>query len=139
MRRRRHPIYKSKWEGRVADQLREYGFEPDYEADRISYIVPEKKHNYHPDWKISPNIYIESKGIFDTDDRKKMLLVIEQHPTKRFYLLFENAYKRIYKNSKTTYADWCTKNGIEWAHKTIKKEWIDEAIRDRETSRNREC
>lgn len=123
-RRRRHPRYKSKWEGVVAEQLKELGIELLYEVDTLKYIIPEKEHRYKPDWKIKNNRYIESKGIFDSKDRQKILFVKEQHPDVRIYMLFYNANQKLYKGSRTTYSDWCDKNGIEWSHRIIKREWI---------------
>ena len=42
----------------------------------------------------------------------------------RFVLQSPNG--KIYKGSKTTYAQWCEKNGFMWAKKEIPQEWIDE-------------
>ena len=42
----------------------------------------------------------------------------------RFVLQSPNG--KIYKGSKTTYAQWCEKNGFKWAKKEIPQEWIDE-------------
>jgi hypothetical protein len=39
-------------------------------------------------------------------------------------LLFQNAYNKIRKGSKTTYAMWCEKKGILYAHKQIPKQWL---------------
>lgn len=40
--------------------------------------------------------------------------------------MFSRARTPIYKGSKTTYADWCEKNGFQWAEKLIPREWIEE-------------
>ena len=33
---------------------------------------------------------------------------------------------KIRKGSKTTYGDWCDKNGIVWAEKQIPEDWFSE-------------
>jgi len=97
-----------------------------YEVDKFTYTVPSTKHTYTPDFKISDTEYIESKGLWDAADRKKMKLVKEQYPHITFYMLFQNAHKKLSKTSKTTYAMWCEKNGIPYGHfpKGIPKEWL---------------
>jgi hypothetical protein len=52
------------------------------------------------------------------------LLIKEQHPDLDIRLLFQNAYNKIRKGSKTTYAMWCEKKGILYAHKQIPKQWL---------------
>ena len=44
--------------------------------------------------------------------------------------LFYNANQKIKKGSKTSYADWCDKKGIKWAHKHIPREWLDDIYDD---------
>jgi len=86
-----------------------------YEDTKLKYIVPASGHVYTPDFRIpNSNIFLETKGRFTSQDRKKMLLVKAQHPDKRIIMVFMNAKTPISKGSKTTYADWCFKNGVEW-------------------------
>lgn len=118
------PTLKSKFEQNVLEQLQALKIPVLYEADALQYVIPESIHKYKPDWKLPNGKYIESKGIFDVADRKKILLLKEQRPDIVIYMLFYNARQRIRKTSKTTYADWCDKNGIEWSHREIKKEWL---------------
>ncbi len=109
--------FKSKFESIVGEYLtknNEKG-ELNYEVDKVVFIQPEVKRTYKPDFKIADDVYIECKGIFSLDDRKKMLWVKEQHPEKTFYILFYNAYQKLRKGSNTTYADWCDKHGFIWA------------------------
>ena len=86
-----------------------------YEQDILPYTVPESQHKYTPDFHIpGTNIYLELKGRLTIQDRKKMLLVISQHPDKRIIMVFQDAKRPIVKGSKTTYALWAEKNGVEW-------------------------
>ena len=115
--------YKSKFEKTVSGVL---GRRAQYEPDKLEFIQPAKKRTYIPDWRIQKNVYIETKGKFTPDDRQKMVWVKEQYPDCTFYILFQNAFNRIRKNSSTTYADWCEKAGFEWAHYPdgIPKHWF---------------
>lgn len=106
--------YKSKWEGRVADKLKELGLPVKYETTIIRYTIPESKHTYKPDFTISKNVFIEAKGKFDAQDRKKHLLLLKEHPDKEIWLVFMNPRNRLSKKSKTTYMEWCQKNGVRF-------------------------
>jgi hypothetical protein len=119
--------YKSMFEVAIAEKLTALGLPVLYEAVKIPYIVPETKRTYSPDFQLSDNVYVEAKGKLDRDCRKKMLLLKEQHPDVLFCMVFQNANQRIEKRSRTTYAEWCEKNGIEWSNKEIKREWIEKA------------
>ena len=110
--------------------LEEYGIDPNYEAIKFEYIIPESKHIYTPDFPVSPHIVIETKGRWVLEDRQKMLLVKEQYPDIDFRIVFYNANQKIKKGSKTSYADWCDKHGIKWANKTIPSEWLDDIYDD---------
>lgn len=118
--------YRSGLENSMLKQLEGLGIEPKYEAVKLPYIVPESKHNYTPDFPISSSLIIETKGIFDVEDRKKMLLIKEQYPNLDIRMVFHNANQKIKKGSKTTYAMWCEKYGFKWAHKSIPIEWVDD-------------
>lgn len=123
--------WRSGLEETIINQLVDNGIEPNYEAVKLRYIVPETEHTYTPDFPVSKKIVIETKGLWDVADRMKMLLVVKQHPEIDFRLVFSNANKKIKKGSKTSYAMWCDKNGIKWAHKSIPKEWIEEILEAR--------
>ncbi len=123
--------FKSKFEGIVGDYLLKEKGDLQYEVDAIQFTQPEVKRKYKPDFKIADNIYVECKGIFSLDDRKKMLWVKEQHPNKTFYILFYNAHQKLRKGSNTTYADWCDKHGFIWADwfrsgRAIPQEWFSD-------------
>jgi hypothetical protein len=51
-------------------------------------------------------------------------LIKQQHPELDIRFVFSNSRSRISKQSKTTYADWCEKNGFMFADKSIPKEWL---------------
>lgn len=118
--------YRSGLEDTVAEQLDMMRVKYKYEELKISYTVPESKHTYTPDFVLSNGIIVETKGRFVTADRKKHLLVKQQHPEYDIRFVFSNPRCKISKLSKTTYADWCDKYGFKYAAKMIPQEWIDE-------------
>ena len=119
--------FRSGLEEKVAEQLREKGVKYEFEETKLKYVKPQKTHTYTPDFFLpEQNIYIESKGLFQTSDRQKMILVKEQHPDLDIRFVFSNASSRISKKSKTTYAMWADKNGFQWSNKVIPQEWLNE-------------
>ena len=93
---------------------------------KISYIKPERKAIYTPDFVLSNGIIVETKGRFLTADRQKHLLVKEQHPELDLRFVFSNSKAKISKSSKTSYGDWCEKNGFKYSDKTIPNDWLEE-------------
>jgi hypothetical protein len=117
--------YKSGLEADVADDLKKRGIDFTYESEKVVYEIPTKEHKYTPDFFLPNGVIIETKGKFETVDRKKHLLVKDQHPDKDIRFVFSNPRNKIYKGSKTTYADWCDKHGFLWAKKVIPKQWLN--------------
>lgn len=111
MSRKPRAPFKSLFEEGVADKLELVN---NYETNKFSYIVPEKKHKYTPDFYINDKLVIETKGKFTIRDREKMVLVKEQYPLVNFVLYFQNAFVTIRKGSTTTYRAWAEKNGFVW-------------------------
>ncbi len=98
-----------------------------YEALKLPYTIPEKKRNYIPDFELPNGVIVEFKGKLDRLAREKMLLAIEQNPTKDIRILFMRD-NYIYKGSKTKYSDWCKEHGIKYAvslRGEIPKEWLE--------------
>lgn len=106
--------------------LEERGVPYRYEEVRVAYEKPASQHKYTPDFILRNGIIIETKGLFDSDDRKKHELVRKQHPKLDIRFVFSRSASPIRKGSKTTYAAWCQKIGIPFADKTIPQAWIDE-------------
>jgi hypothetical protein len=116
--------FRSGLELEISESLKSRGIDGQYEANVIEYIKPITKHKYHPDFRLPNGIFVETKGRFLTADRKKHLLIKEQHPELDIRFLFQNSKVKISKNSKTTYASWCEKNGFLYADKEIPEEWL---------------
>lgn len=117
--------YRSGLEGGIALQLETLGVPVEYEEEKIKYRVDEVR-TYTPDWKLPNGIIVESKGRFTVEDRKKHILVKEQHPEKDIRFVFSNSRSKLRKGSKTSYADWCNKHGFKFADRLIPEEWINE-------------
>ena len=92
----------------------------------MEYTIPESVHKYTPDFVLPNGIIIETKGVWDVEDRKKHILIREQHPELDIRFVFSRSKTPIYKGSKTTYASFCEKNGIKFADKIIPEAWISE-------------
>lgn len=103
-----------------------------YETEKLSYIRPATDHTYTPDFvlpkKNGGKMYLETKGRWVKVDREKMDLVFQQHPNIDIRFVFQNPNAKLYKGSKTTYAQYCDKKGWLWAKKEIPKEWLEECL-----------
>ena len=118
--------YRSGLEDVVHQQLAESGVEAEYECHQIKYQVPVSDHTYTPDFKLPNGIFVETKGRFVIEDRKKHLLIQQQHPSIDIRFVFQNSRNRIRKGSKTTYADWCIKHNFKYADKQVPTDWLSE-------------
>lgn len=116
--------YRSGLEEDIDNSLKVVGVDGEYEQHKILYTKPATQHKYTPDFRLPNGIFVETKGRFVTADRKKHLLIKEQHPNLDIRFVFQNANNKLNKKSKTTYADWCTKYGFIFAEKEIPKEWL---------------
>ena len=106
--------HRSGLEDAFRDLCDKEGLKVEYEANSLAFVTPPQKRRYTPDWKISDKCYIETKGVFKAQDRKKAVYIKEQHPDVRILYVFQRAGNTLSKVSKTTYGEWCDKNGIEW-------------------------
>lgn len=120
--------YRSGLEEKNVELLKSLSIDPHYEEYYLNYTIPESVHKYTPDFVLPNGIIIETKGVFDADDRKKHLLIKEQHPELDIRFVFSRSKTPIYKGSKTTYASFCEKNGFKYADKFIPEEWINESM-----------
>ena len=119
----RRTKYRSQFELHLAKGLAANKVKFEYESKKFIYIP--KPRTYTPDFYIvKSDIYVEAKGHLDKADRVKMALVKQQHKDLDIRFVFMNARNKIYKGSRTTYADWCNKHNFRWAEKTIPAEWF---------------
>ncbi len=116
--------YRSGLEEIVDAQLKQNHVDGEYEKHKIQYTKPITHHEYTPDFRLPNGIFVETKGRFVVEDRKKHILIKEQHPELDIRFVFQNSKNKIRKGSKTTYADWCDKYGFIYADKTIPLDWL---------------
>jgi hypothetical protein len=116
--------FKSGLEETISSQINGRGIDVKYESEKIPYIIPASNHTYNPDFKLPNGIFVETKGRFVAADRKKHLLVKSQNPKLDIRFVFSNSKNKITKSSKTSYGDWCDKNGFKYADKIIPEDWF---------------
>lgn len=117
--------YRSGLEKNVAEFLKTKQKKVRYEKLKIEW-EDLRYRTYTPDFTLDNGIIIETKGVFDSEDRRKHLQVQKQHPELDIRFVFTNLYAKLYKGSKTTYAEWCDKNNFLASHRIIPKEWLTE-------------
>ena len=117
--------YRSGLEENMAINLKERGISFTYEEDKIKWL-DSKVRTYTPDFVLENGIIIETKGRFVSTDRRKHKEVKKQYPDKDIRFIFSNSRARLYKGAKSTYGDWCDKNGFLYSDKTIPDEWLKE-------------
>lgn len=117
---------RSGLEDKTMEDLATRGVPYRYEEVRLRYEKPASAHKYTPDFILPNGIIVETKGLFDSDDRKKHELIRKQHPALDIRFVFSRSASPIRKGSKTTYGSWCSKLAIPFADKSIPQVWIDE-------------
>jgi len=145
--RRSSGSYRSGLEKKVREYLDNSGIIYGYEAQKITYTVPMIHKSYTPDFvfikKDGNKMYIETKGYWDNEDRKKHFFIKESNPNVDLRFIFSNPNTKIRKGSSTTYADVCS--GLLRGHKSfivpfakvgkfgeLPIEWVHEIITKRD-------
>ena len=105
-------VYKSGLENKFQEACKLKGWDLPYEANKIKYVIPASNHTYTPDFTVTSNVYIETKGLWAGSDRKKALFIKEQHPNITILYVFQRNQK-LSKKSTTTYLDWAYKNELD--------------------------
>lgn len=124
--------YRSGLEEDIGKQLAGYGISAEYEPFAIRYTQPEINRKYTPDYILPNGIVIETKGRFTPEDRKKHLWIRDQYgPSLDLRFVFNNPRGKLRKGAKTTYADWCEKNGFLYAGSEIPEVWLNEKPKKR--------
>jgi hypothetical protein len=125
LRSRKDREHRSQLETDVEQALINQGYSPQYETERFSYVLHKK---YTPDFKVG-SVYIEVKGWWPPPERSKFLAVILSNPGLPIFVALQRPNMTLSKQSKTTYAQWCTKHGIAWCPIPIPpdfmKQWAD--------------
>jgi len=105
---------KSGFEGRAKEMLKDRGVRVEYEVDTLEYDIPAK---YTPDFTITRDdgstFFIEAKGYFDNDDRRKMKHVKRCNPHADIRIWFQRDSWLSTAHSGR-YSDWAEKNGFPY-------------------------
>ena len=115
--------YRSGLEKQTALVLSECQKKVRYELLKIEW-EDLRYRTYTPDFQLDNGIFIETKGIFDSEDRRKHVEVRRQHPELDIRFVFSNAKAKLYKGAKSRYCDWCEKNDFLYSHRLIPQEWL---------------
>lgn len=117
---------KGDLEPKVFAQLMTFPVSVTYESVQLPYTIVENR-RYIPDFIVETpsgrTLYLEVKGYFRPDDRKKLAAVREAHPEKDIRLVFKTDNK-LNAKSPTRYSDWCKKHGWTYAVGPIPEEWM---------------
>ena len=114
--------FRSILEQRVATLLMTLGVSYEYESEKVSYTI---QHHYTPDFVLPNHVYLEAKGYWAADDRRKILAVKHDNPDMDLRMVFQSPFNTISKRSKTTYAQWCERHEIPWTHfHDIPLDWL---------------
>ncbi len=161
-RKARRLGYRSGLEVKVSEQLEKVGVTFEYESevcklkyyttvsnggllDRLGEVIPLAKsskiiqyHNYLCDFALTKEngsiMFVETKGRFTGKDRVKHIALKKLYPDIDLRILFQQDGK---VSNKTTYSQWCEKQGIDYyclsyAEKKkgnyVPDEWLEECI-----------
>lgn len=118
---------RNKFEKEIAQFLKKKKVRFSYETEKLPYQL---NLSYTPDFIITTRsgkkVYIETKGRFKYEDRRKMAAIKEANPELDIRIVFYNSRSKIAKGSVMTYGDWGTKYGYIWSDKVIPMEWLSE-------------
>jgi len=117
--------YRSGLESDIAEYLKDKQNQVRYERLKIEW-EDLRYRTYTPDFILDNGIIIETKGIFDTEDRRKHLAIREQHPELDIRFVFSNSKAKLYKGAKSRYFEWCDKHEFKWEHRIIPEAWLKE-------------
>jgi hypothetical protein len=105
---------RSKLELKFEEILKEYEVDYEYEFTKIPYVIPESNHYYIVDWTIRNGLLLETKGyLSDHAERKKFILLKEQHPDIDIRFIFDNPNK-LCGGTKMTHAKWAEKYNFKY-------------------------
>lgn len=109
---------RNKFELRIHDQLKRSKVKFNYESEKIPYVI---YGNYIPDFIIETKlgkIYLETKGHFRPEAKRKMVAVKRKWPDLDIRLIF-------YTPNRINIR-WAEKNGFKYCFHSIPQEWLDE-------------
>jgi hypothetical protein len=129
--------YKSNYEYNQAQKLEEAGINFEYEAHSLGYYDSVTngvcldcnssnlgvRRSYTPDFYFpESNLYVETKGKFDRDNRRKMIAICEESDVEiRMVFMRDNWLTR---KHGLKYSTWCERYNIAYAIVDIPLKWV---------------
>jgi len=107
---------RNKFDARIYASLKAKKIRFKYESEKIPYLI---SGHYTPDFIVttrSGKIYVETKGHFRPEAKRKMVAVKKLNPKLDIRILFYSYNK---SNEK-----WCIKNGFPFAIGDIPEDWL---------------
>lgn len=107
---------RNEFEKKLARQIRRARLKVKYETERIPYVIAG---HYIPDFILETplgKIYIEAKGYFRPEAKRKLIAVKKQHPGKDLRIIFYSENKK--------YIAWAERYGFKWAIGKIPIAWF---------------
>ena len=116
---------RSKFEDKIKKVFKQNNVKFKYEGEKIQYIV---EANYVPDFiffnRKKQKIYVETKGWFRPEDRKKMLKVKICNPDLDIRLWFQKD-NFLTKKKKKKYSDWAEQHDFVYhVGYTFPEHWL---------------
>lgn len=108
---------RNNFETKILKQLVNGNCRVKYESERIPYYIAG---HYIPDYVVTTptgKVYIEAKGHFRPEAKRKMVAVKQQHPEMDIRIVF---YKYNIK-----YERWAKKHGFRYAFGDIPISWLE--------------
>lgn len=106
--------------------LNKQGFPFNYEGMALPYTIEAV---YTPDFILPNGVIIETKGLFDSSDRRKMLAVKAAHPHLDIRLCFMKADVKLSRAPKSlAYWQWAERHGYLWCEGSIPTSWHTNVI-----------
>ena len=122
--------YRSGLEHKVALNLKEQKIVYLYEAIKIEWEDLAYR-TYTPDFVLPNGLIIETKGMFTAADRRKHIAIKKQHPKLDIRFVFENSRRKLRKDAKSSYAEWCIRYGFLYYDRIIPEDWLKEKGRNK--------
>lgn len=107
---------RNKFEKKIEQQLQKSKVKFSYESEKIPYLIAG---HYIPDFILTTStgkIYIETKGHFRPEAKRKMVAVKKLNPALDIRILF-------YSKNKS-YIKWCERHGFPYAISDLPAEWL---------------
>jgi predicted nuclease of restriction endonuclease-like RecB superfamily len=118
---KKKPKTRNKFEFKLHTQLKKSKVKFEYEPEKIPYVL---SGHYIPDFVLTGKngkTYIEAKGHFRPEAKRKMVAVKKLHPAMDIRIVFYSF--------KSKDVRWAEKNRFPYAIGTIPKDWLENETR----------